>query len=342
MISASREDLSYRRGLVLGLTMAEIIILIIFVLLLALSLVLSHKNDEMERLAKELALKETEFATLKEASTVLEQLAGGKDSFENTFRELVLKRRKLDQLEEKAAALEEKAAQLTRELTAARKKAEAYEKIEQAFSEAGLKADKPRELAAAAENLSEAREMKKALEQAGIDPSDPAAAKEQIANLTTAREAAARLEAENKSLKDRNKSLEDSVDHLKGKRGGRSDEYPPCWTNPNSGKTEYIYDVALTAEGIVIYDLDLPHRRADKTKLPLAGIVRQKPLSNSAFLDQTRALFDWSNTKECRFFVRVFDLTGITDKQIYIDRLYSVEQHFFKLQIRDPNAMPGL
>jgi hypothetical protein len=50
--SVFREEFFYRRGLVLGLTMAEIIILIIFSLLLALSWMLGQKEEESKKLNK--------------------------------------------------------------------------------------------------------------------------------------------------------------------------------------------------------------------------------------------------------------------------------------------------
>lgn len=45
-----RQDKSYRRGLILGLTMAEIMILLIFVLLMALAAALANRDDRLEAL----------------------------------------------------------------------------------------------------------------------------------------------------------------------------------------------------------------------------------------------------------------------------------------------------
>ena len=47
---------SYKRGMVLGLTMAEIVLLILFTLLLVLSTLLIEKEREHEKLATQLAL----------------------------------------------------------------------------------------------------------------------------------------------------------------------------------------------------------------------------------------------------------------------------------------------
>lgn len=45
-----RNDKAYRRGLVLGLTMAEVMILLIFVLLMALAAALQNRDDRIERI----------------------------------------------------------------------------------------------------------------------------------------------------------------------------------------------------------------------------------------------------------------------------------------------------
>src|SRR5690606_22712341 len=116
MVSATREEHSYRRGLVLGLTMAEIVTLIIFVLLLALSAVLAHKDDEAERLIGEIARRDQEVAILQEKAAALERFASGNDDIENYFRELVLKRQEVTRLESEKAALVEKAEAAVTEL----------------------------------------------------------------------------------------------------------------------------------------------------------------------------------------------------------------------------------
>jgi hypothetical protein len=45
-----RQDKSYRRGLVLGLTVAEIMILLIFVLLMALAAALQNRDQRIQAL----------------------------------------------------------------------------------------------------------------------------------------------------------------------------------------------------------------------------------------------------------------------------------------------------
>ena len=54
-------------------------------------------------------------------------------------------------------------------------------------------------------------------------------------------------------------------------------------------------------------------------------------MDSREFLTSTRPLFEWSKEKECRFFVRVYDLTKLDEKAIYKNRLRDVESHFYKL-----------
>ena len=334
MVSATREEHSYRRGLVLGLTMAEIVTLIIFVLLLALSALLARKDDEMARLVEELAQKETEILVLEEKSVAIDRFVSGSDDIESYFRELVLKRQEVDRLQKEKAALVEKSEALASELEQTREQAEAYRAIEEALVGAGLNVGRPEELTVAARQLEEVAALRDILESAGLD-TDLAGLKEQLASLSAVQEAMGMLGDENATLRER-------MEYFRRMAAGRSNLLPPCWIDPESKKAEYIYDIALTVEGVVVYDRNLPHRREDKAELPLSRIVFQMALSNGDFLEQTRALFEWSDSEDCRFYVRVFDRTGATEKVLYKNRLRTVEGRFYKYEVTNPDIVPGI
>ena len=55
---------SYKRGMVLGLTMAEIVLLILFALLLALAALLKENERDQSRMTAEIALMEKELSRL--------------------------------------------------------------------------------------------------------------------------------------------------------------------------------------------------------------------------------------------------------------------------------------
>src|SRR5260221_7877973 len=100
------EQESYKRGLVLGLTMAENVLLILFTLLLVLAALLSDKEREQSKLSAQLALVEKEFSAL-----VNEHVSDPK----TFFRELVIAREKAaqaDRLEKQLQEAEKQKAEL--------------------------------------------------------------------------------------------------------------------------------------------------------------------------------------------------------------------------------------
>ena len=117
-------------------------------------------------------------------------------------------------------------------------------------------------------------------------------------------------------------------------RGGRGVDAVPCWSTP-AGKPEYIFDVALTSNGLIVRDRKLPHRQEEQQLLPLGDLAFETELTSARFLLVTRGIRDWSNQHECRFFVRAFDKTAVTEKAIYKRHLKSVEERFYKFEVLD-------
>ena len=244
MATTETQNISYRRGLVLGLTMAEIAILIIFVLLLAFAVLLAGQRDkrkEAEQIAK--ARQDTIILLQKQFSTIQERLPNGVKNIEELQRELV--------------SLGETKQQLAK------------------FHEA-------------------ARET-------GFSPK-PDAVKDA---LKMARE------------------YEDLIS------AGKGTEVPSCWVRDDES-IEYIYDINLTPNGLVVRETDLPHRKEERRALQSQNIVLEQDISEASFRAATSNLFEWSKERKCRFFVRVFDSTGPTEKSIYQSRLKTVEAHFYK------------
>ena len=107
------QNRSYRRGLVLGLTMAEIAILVIFSLLLAIGALLSSKDQEIEQLTSE---AEEAHSEAKELGTQIRELATAADisenNFDDLFVDLTLKIREVKDHQDSIAPLEERSNQL--------------------------------------------------------------------------------------------------------------------------------------------------------------------------------------------------------------------------------------
>lgn len=237
---------SYNRGLVLGLTMAEVAILIIFVLLLAFAALLAEQRDkrkEAEQLAK---VRQDTIISLqkkqKQFAEVQKWLPEGK-SIEEVQRELVVISDTRQQLEE----------------------------------------------------------FREAAQEHGFSP-EPEVVRDA---LETARE------------------YEDLIS------AGKGTEVPSCWVR-NDESIEYIYDINFTPKGLIVRETDLPHRKEERRALKLQNIVLNQEISEASFLSATSNLFEWSISKKCRFFVRVFDSTGPTEKSVYQSRLKTVEAHFYK------------
>ena len=250
---------SYQRGLVLGFTMAEVVILIIFVLLVtfvALLAVHGEKRKEAEQEYKESISK------LQGQIKEFEKLIGGED-IEKLLREM--KRTKKHR-----------------------------EDFERNFGDKSLDNVK-REL----EEAKKYREkIQNAAEASGFSPK-PDGVKDAL------------------------------ISYGKLISAGKGTEVPSCWTRED-GTVEYIYDINLTPTGLVVRETDLPHRVDERRTLPVENIILEQDISEKAFLLTTSHLFEFSQSKECRFFVRVFDSTGPTEKAVYKSRLKTVEARFYK------------
>ncbi len=161
--------------------------------------------------------------------------------------------------------------------------------------------------------------------------------------------------------RDRERARAESLAESLRALGGGTD-HPSCWYQADGLTTAYLLDVVLTSRG---FGLDLapappgvilapsggqagPSGRElgtaeeARASLPLDGVRRRQLLTTEDFRRQTGPVHDWSrqHDPECRFFVRVFDRTGKSEKQLYKDRLNVVEQHFYKLQMNDDSELP--
>lgn len=249
MSNVETQNTSYRRGLVLGLTMAEVTILIIFVLLLGFAALLAGQRDkrkEAEHIAK--ARQDTIISLQEQLSTIQEQLPTGMKDIEELHRELV-------------------------------------------------------SLSATKQQLTEFHE---AAQEAGFSP-------------------------EPDIIRDALKAAREYKDIIAGK----GTEVPSCWVQ-DDGTIEYIYDINLTPNGLVVQETDLPHRAKERQTLQVKELLIDQEISEAAFLSATSNLFEWSKSNKCRFFVRVFDFTGPTQKSLYQSRLKTVEAHFYKKLMPKP------
>ncbi|MDD5493746.1 MAG: hypothetical protein PHG36_03635 [Dehalococcoidia bacterium] len=306
----SREDRSYRRGLVLGFTMAEIMILILFAMLMALAATIFSKDERIKAFTQVSANAEESALLVQEirrafpnAQTIDEQFKEIRMAIQHS-KELEVVKRELEKLRTEIESY--------KELTDLLEKAKTSTKVT------------PEEIAKDAVLGKEIREFAKN-QDPPIEPNDVKSA----------------ISALNKStdLASRKRNLEKEVETLKGqvinlteRLGGRGTEFPPCWVSPN-GKLEYIFDVALNSNGFIVRDRKLPHRQEEQALLPIQQITFNTMVSSSTFSKQTDALLNWSKAHDCRFFVRIFDQTGHQEKDIYKRQERILQQSFYSYEV---------
>jgi len=297
--------------------MAEIFVLIVFCLLLIW--MIGAKRDAM-RLAENHSLQ----LRLADLEAKLEALVPGVDRkpFDDLFRELRRAQAQVAELSNRIGGLEEAKAAIDR--VAALVHAEGVppgevvhraedqlrigDSVIMAARNAGLspKGSEP-EVRKTVVALAQIRDQ---LQRAGLDPAAAATVVSSTRN---------RLD----EVEGRLRYAERQLQTL-----GRGTEWPACWADA-AGKPEYIFDVALTSQSLFVKDTVPPHRRESFAALPVAGIPLGVDLTLAAFRDATRPLFQWSEKEHCRFFVRVFDTTGPTEKATYKLHLRTVGEHFY-------------
>ncbi len=299
-------EASYQRGLLLGFTMAEVIMLVVFVLLLALSTMLIKKEKEIAACKREniscKACKEDYPRCQNDLEDCKNERIKCVYDFDNLLQKWELCKEVTKKCEDKLKKCEDFNG----------KAFENYQKIEQELKKC------KEELAETKNQLEAANKPQDNLVQiATVLEIDPASTPGQIVKkIEELKSTLANLRGQNKILLDRLKS------------SGKGTEKPSCWAT-ESGGIEYIFDIQLTSSGVIVKDNALPHRAEEQAKLPIQNIQYGRTLSSRDFRSQTRPVLDWSNTNDCRFFVRVYDKTGAAQKTVYKQMLRTVGESFY-------------
>ena len=319
----ARQQASYRRGLVLGLTVAESMLLILFALLLALGWVLVKRDREAQQLTNEIARLVERNRLLEAKVDVLDALARNQPP-EKFFRELVEARQAQEAVAQEKARLLEKAKELER-----------VEGLAQALAKAPDQRKKLKELA---ENGAQ-------LEQA-VAKADPKAGSREFYDYIGQGVALAKAAAEAGRTPDETRSMMGDATHaaresatLKGqvtrlqkelRSVGKGGDYPPCWVT-EAGEIEYLFDINLNGDGsLALKDVTPPIRTADRRTLPISAKLNGT-ISRGAFMGMTAELLAYENAKGCRFYVIARDRTGPTQKDLFKNLLINtVEARFYK------------
>ncbi|QLZ68965.1 hypothetical protein FOLKNPGA_01745 [Legionella sp. PC1000] len=312
------QNRAYRKGLILGFTMAEISILIIFCLLLATSFLIQRKDQQIAKYVEE----NKQLTEVKKILKNLNRNSMNQKKFDDFFQEL-------KRLDEKTQNIE----QLQQQLKKSREDTKLVHKITQILSSENTTNESiEKTISRIAKEAEFTKQLKNAIKNTTLQESSPQIIAK-ILNTTgdIKKETAEKIEAitEVERLKGQLANAQNKLERL-----GKGTEMPACWADPKNGKPEYIFKVDLTSNGLVIHNQNLPNRVADQNLLPLNTIQFDQILSQNNFLTQTFPIYQWSIKHNCRFFVIVNDSTESNQKNAYKAMLYTLESHFYKFEIK--------
>lgn len=306
------DEREHRRGLVLGLTLAEVLLLLMFLLLLALGSKVERYRLDAESSREDLKQANAAIETLK---PLQEALSKG-DSSINSVSELIQRLARVKSLEARVTQLGEENSALSAQANAMK----------------ALGKDAEKKLQRMADVLNRA---------AQFDPNDPTAVMARSLDIL-ARLGASTLPDQVKPLsemiadseqKQKAQMVEADRDKIRLQldsmiRSGNGKTYPPCWIAPN-GQTEYIYDVTTRDGGLIVRDV-IPQNRSNDPALKFVDAFQKGSIiSEKTFNDATNRLFAYSNQQNCRFYAVLRDETGPQSKERYKHLRGAVENHFY-------------
>ncbi len=302
MTGAQEEDRQYRRGVVLGLTMAEIMLLLIFLLLLILAAKLVDDRREIARLVHENEKKETALAPFRgmdpENFKIFEEYQLVKKEKQKLEQEVAQNRPVLSVFEEIKAKYPDVTPQGIQKLAELGRQTE------------DLLADFPT-AAGQEESMELLAEAARIGREAMQDPAGETTLNACIAERDTCMAA------------------NENLSNLVAKNGGT---LPSCWRDELTQDIQYIFTAYLRPDGILLEDTKIEGR--DRTTLPLGSLSSGTVYSRQEFVNAGQAIYDWSDRQDpaCRFYVRAIDKTG-SDKDLYVAlKEKGVEQIFFVLK----------
>ncbi|MDQ2861669.1 MAG: hypothetical protein M3T55_13315, partial [Pseudomonadota bacterium] len=258
-----RQQAQYRRGLVLGFTVAETMLLILFALMLALGFVLMKRDRELAALTGEISSLREKQQFLAAKLEVYQAIAanGPTDQF---FHELVRARVLQASLAARAAQLaesEKAASRLEAVLDAVKGSPDARRRVV-ALAALGARVqgeiDRLSPKAAKADAFAlvpAAVALAEASQAAGDTPGE---ARQRLANAETGAR-------ENATLKGQIVTLHRDLASV-----GRGGDFPPCWVTAG-GEIQFLFRVTLNGgDSLSVADITPAERVADRGVLPVS------------------------------------------------------------------------
>lgn len=296
LFAAVRDPREYRRGMVLGLTLAETLLLLMFLLLMALGALLWRRETELTTAQNQV---EREVARSHAMERAAEDFKKRITKLEEDVRKLTAALSGLRPSDGRTLSPEELARTLIEGEEAKHEARELRTRLAEATSQiAGVAAERDR-LGA------RLRELERQLGPEGTDQQG------RVRDLERQRD---ELQAGLADERRRREQAENDLRNLSERirRGGSL--YPPC------GPDEFSFRVTILDQGrAIVEDISTPAGRRHEAWESIRPFPRSTPISLSQFLSATRPYAEWghSRTPECRFGVRVQDRTSASNKDGY-------------------------
>jgi hypothetical protein len=280
----------------LGLTLAEILVLLVFLLLLACGAVLSRRDKELA----ELHIDVERYRSLLQPVMTRARLAGLDVQDSDQLVALLVRGKEADrlrtELDSARSALERANAEVARsqgELGTLRAVV------------AGMSASQRETLAKAADDEA----LTALLARSGAGSGKPS---ERVKVLL----------AKDENLTGQNAQMRAELARLKGNGGSG---LPYCWTTLD-GRPVYMLRVELQDDGVVVHDVEPRPKPEDRAWSVLDAVARDTLMPVNRFLAETSALQAIATSDKCRYALLAIDATARTNKPGYkmlMGRLWS-------------------
>jgi hypothetical protein len=361
MTATTTPESEHRRGLVLGLTLAEILLLLLFMLLLALGAQIKHL---VINLGIEKEQRRTLEVTINELSPLVAELRRNGGLGDETINEIVARLSAVHKLEERVHDFEARNKELSNTVSLLSSVSATIKGFEDVLKGASRidPSDPPgllkRALAivehsgSGQSNLSaNVSVLEKALIRASnVDLKNPPEVLEmglrfveQFGEDVKPEELKARVDSAREAEKTMAAVREEGDRYRRERdnlmRSGKGSTFPSCWLT-DKGETEYIFDVSIRDTGVVVKDTSPAYRRSDQSWKLLDEFTRDTEIPETRFRNATTKLYNWSHEKDCRVFVSMRDQTGPASKDRYKSLRNMIEQHFYIKQIEHTASLP--
>lgn len=321
-------DKPYRRGLILGLSLAELFLILLFLLLLVSMGISSILEEEKQIIQVELQQLQKEKDTLKDKLATMEEIVGGEITLDE-LRRLVANDAERRKILRENKELNEKVEQLTDSLSE-------FKEIKDIIEKENINEKQLQDLIQNNKKLVEVLQEKNKLEEKVNDLSKEI--KELESELASEK-------IQKDILEDKFAQVSEQLDRLVDK--GRA---PPCWYIVVNDKSEVtgkrqkdvkIFDVKIENDGFVVR----PHNNNFISQKINKGNTRALPifssddfnvkLSTNSFISKFKNFYDVGTNKlihpyKCVFMVDVYDATSIDNKIGYKRNLKTIERLFMK------------